>query len=46
MDSSILGIGSIHADWSGVEGESGLEPGLVLKGQQRAKSYSLGKSSD
>jgi hypothetical protein len=45
MDLLTLGSGSIHVDWSGVEGESGLEPRLVLKGQQRAGGYALGKSS-
>jgi len=42
MDLFTLGNGSIHVDWNGVEGESGLEPRLILKGHLVAKGYAIG----
>ncbi|HUZ39950.1 MAG TPA: hypothetical protein VMU68_00960 [Acidimicrobiales bacterium] len=42
MDLFTLGNGSIHVNWIGVEGESGLEPRLVLKGKLVANGYALG----
>lgn len=42
MDRFSLGNGSINVDWIGVEGEFGLEPRLIIKGDLVAKGYAIG----
>jgi hypothetical protein len=42
MNSGLFGDGSISLGWTGIEGMSGLQPRLLLKGKLVAKDYGFG----
>ena len=42
MNSGLFGDGSISLDWTGLEGQPGLQPRLILVGKLVAKGYGVG----